>query len=109
MMIGNSGDKGRDSEEALQLAQTAKRKLPDDPYVMDALGWDNFKRELYDNAIAEFRSSLEILPENAAINCHLELAYYKKGETDMAREALKRALSLDSGFFGATKAARILK
>ena len=53
-----------DIDEALKFAQVAKEKLPDDPSVMDTLGWIYYKKGLYGNAVQEFSDSLEKLPEN---------------------------------------------
>jgi tetratricopeptide (TPR) repeat protein len=102
-------DADGDLGEALQLAQTARRTLPEDPYVMDTLGWVYYKRGLYDSAIAEFTGSIEKLPDNATIHYHLGLALHKKGDVDRARAALERALALDPGFAEADAARRILE
>jgi tetratricopeptide (TPR) repeat protein len=56
-----------DIDEALKFAQVAKEKLPDDPSVMDTLGWIYYKKGLYGNAVQEFSDSLEKLPENATV------------------------------------------
>lgn len=90
-------DEGQELGEALQLAQTAKRRLPDDPYVMDTLGWVYYKRGLYDSAIAEFSASLEKMPDNATVQYHLGMALHQKGDAERARAALERALALDPG------------
>jgi tetratricopeptide (TPR) repeat protein len=97
----------RDLNEALKWAQTAKGILPEEPSVMDTLGWVYYKKGLYDSAIAEFRSSLA-KAENPTVIFHLGLAYHKKGELDKARAELKRALELNSGFDGAEQARALL-
>ncbi|KJS28669.1 MAG: hypothetical protein VR64_23395 [Desulfatitalea sp. BRH_c12] len=95
-------------DEALMLAQKAKEKLPQDPSVMDTLGWVYYKRGLYDSAIAEFVDSIEKLPNNASVHYHLGLAYYKKEDYESAREHLSQALKLDEAFDGAEMARKIL-
>ena len=94
--------------EALGLAQKAKEKLPDSPYIMDTLGWVYYKRGLYDPAIGEFSDSLAKIPDNAAVIYHLGMAYYKKGENDKAREQLEKALSLKPDFPGSDEAKKAL-
>jgi tetratricopeptide (TPR) repeat protein len=69
-----------DIDEALAFARIAKEKLPDDPSVMDTLGWIYYKKGLYGNAVQEFSDSLEKLPENATVHYHLGAALFKKGE-----------------------------
>ncbi len=101
-------EKDKNLNEALGFAQKAKEKLSDDPSVMDTLGWVFYKKGLYDNAITEFRDSLEKIPEAAIVHYHLGLAYYKKGDKDSARAALEKSLSLDEKYEGADKARQIL-
>jgi tetratricopeptide (TPR) repeat protein len=101
-------ERGENLGEALQLAQKAKGKLPEDPSVMDTLGWVYYKRGLYDLAIAEFAGSLEKLPNNASVHYHIGLAYSKKGDTGLAKEHLAKALQLDAAFDGAENARKLL-
>ena len=101
-------DQEKDIDEALQLARLAKEKLPDDPNVMDTLGWVYYKKGLYDSAIGEFSDSLIKLSENPVVNYHLGLAYYKKGDTARARDQLEKALSIKSDFPGSQEAKKVL-
>ena len=75
---------------------------------MDTLGWVYFKKGLYDNAISEFTDSLEKMPDNAIVNFHLGMAFYKKGDRDKARSQLEKALSLNQNFDGAAEAKKVL-
>jgi len=99
----------RDINEALMLAKKAKESLPEDPSVMDTLGWIYYKKGLYDSAIVEFSDSLEKLPNNATIHYHLGAAFYKKGELENAKVQLEKAISLDPKFEGSDDAREILK
>ena len=87
---------GENLNEALQLAQKAREKLPNSPHIMDTLGWVYYQKGLYDHAIGEFSDSIVKLPDNATIRYHLGLVYYKKKENTKARETLEKALSLPS-------------
>jgi tetratricopeptide (TPR) repeat protein len=98
----------KDLNQALSYAQTAKEKRPEDPNVMDTLGWVYLKKGLYDSAIREFNGSLETLFENPTVFYHLGLAQYKKGDKDAAKAALEKALALGKDFDGAQEARRIL-
>jgi tetratricopeptide (TPR) repeat protein len=100
--------KEADLDQALGFAQTAREKLPEDPNVMDTLGWVYLKKGLYDSAIREFNGSLEKLPENPTVYYHLGLAHYKKGDTAAAKTALEKALASGKGFDGVEEARRIL-
>jgi len=104
----NLADKDKDIDKALQLARLAKEKLPDDPNVMDTLGWVYYKKGLYDSAIGEFSDSLTKLADNPVVNYHLGMAYYKKGDTARARDQLEKALSLQPDFPGSEEARKVL-
>jgi tetratricopeptide (TPR) repeat protein len=97
-----------DIDEALNFARIAKEKLPDDPSVMDTLGWIYYKKGLYGNAAREFSDSLEKLPGNATVNYHLGAALFQKGEKPRAKTYLEKALALDKDFDGADDARRML-
>jgi tetratricopeptide (TPR) repeat protein len=98
----------RDLNDALKFAQTAKELMPDDPSVMDTLGWVYFQKGLYDSAIGELRGSLAKAPDNPTVIYHLARAYAKKGETDKARAEAERALKLNPTFSDAENARKLL-
>jgi tetratricopeptide (TPR) repeat protein len=98
----------KDLNEALDFARIAREKLPNDPYVIDTMGWVYYKKGLYDSAISEFTDSLAKIPENPSVNYHLGMAYYKKGDPEQARTYLEKALKISSSFDGAQKAKQVL-
>ena len=57
---------GATPQEAMDLAQTAKERLPDSPFVMDTLGWVYFKKGFYDLALVEVVDSLEKAVESVS-------------------------------------------
>jgi tetratricopeptide (TPR) repeat protein len=101
-------DRDKDIDDALKFARLAKENLPDDPNVMDTMGWVYYKKGFYDSAITEFTDCLAKMPENATVIYHLGMAYYQKGDLENARAELKRALKLNENFTGANEAKRIL-
>ncbi len=94
--------------EALELAEKAKEKMPDDPRVADTLGWVYYKMGLYDAAIREFSISMEKLPGNPTVQYHMGMAYYKKGDMKRAENALEKAFELDANFENSDEAREIL-
>lgn len=96
-------------DEALTLAMVAKKKAPNDPGVMDTLGYVYYKKGLYGNAASEFLDSLEKIPENPMVHYHLGLAYHKKGEKELAITQLEQALKLSQEFDGADTAKALLQ
>ncbi|MFH2059542.1 MAG: tetratricopeptide repeat protein [Pseudomonadota bacterium] len=99
---------GKELNKALDLALQAKEKVGKLPAVMDTLGWVYYKKELYDNAVAEFQACVDQEPENPIFNYHLGLALNKKGEYVKAKKALKKALALQKDFNGADDAQKVL-
>jgi len=75
---------------------------------MDTIGWIYYHKGLYDSAIAEFTDSLVKLADNATVNYHLGMAYYKKGDKAKAKAQLEKALSLSDKFDGADEARSVL-
>jgi tetratricopeptide (TPR) repeat protein len=88
----NLAEQRKSLDEALTLAQKAREKLPDDPGVMDTLGWVYARKGLWDSAIRELQDSLAKMPDNAAIHYHLGVAYAGKGDKENARMAFNKAL-----------------
>jgi tetratricopeptide (TPR) repeat protein len=93
-----------DLNEALVLAQKAKEAFPDNPGVMDTLGWVYYKKKLFESARVELLGSIEQLPDNPLVNYHLGMAFFALEQKEMARQYLGRALELDGAFAGADDA-----
>ena len=102
-------EKGENIDVALDYARTAKEQMPKNPSVMDTLGWIYYLNGSYLNAISELQDSVGLVPDNATINYHLGLAYYKNNDLDAASEYLNKALKLDPGFKGSDEARKVLK
>jgi tetratricopeptide (TPR) repeat protein len=102
-------EKGENIDEALEFARIAKEQMPDNPSVMDTLGWIYFLKGSYLNAISELQDSVERVPENPVINYHLGMALLKNNKPVEAGEYLKKALTLDPGFKGAEEAKKVLE
>jgi tetratricopeptide (TPR) repeat protein len=99
---------GGDKEKALQLAQTAKQGLPDEPSISDTLGWILYKRGVYQRALSLLKESATKMPANAEVQYHLGMTYHKLGDKAAAKQALAQALKLSSGFPGVEEAKRTL-
>lgn len=101
-------EKGGNIDVALTLAETAKELAPNEPAISDTLGWIYYKKQAYLKAITLLKESAAKLPNEPAIRYHLGMAYHKKGEAALARQELKKALSIKSDFEGADEARKTL-
>jgi len=99
---------GKNLDVALQLAQAAKSRLPDEPNVSDTLGWIYLKKNLLTQALPALQESVRHVPTNPEFQFHLGMAHARAGHVQAAREALQQALKLDSTFNGADEARRTL-
>lgn len=98
----------RNLPEALQLAQTAQQKLPDQPQINDTLGWIYYKQKQATRAIRHLEMSIEKDATDPSVHYHLGMAYALAGETGKARTSLQRALSMKPDFDGAAEARKTL-
>jgi tetratricopeptide (TPR) repeat protein len=101
-------EEGLNLDIALQLATSAKQRLPDNPDVDDTLGWIYFKKNLPALAVGPFQESLKKRSNRAEVLYHLGLTYAMMGDKSKASEALARALSLDANFSGSGLARQTL-
>jgi Flp pilus assembly protein TadD len=99
---------GKNLDEALQLAQTAKEQLPEEPHVSDTIGWIYFKKNMVSAALPHLESSAAKTPDDPIANYHLGMAYMQAGELDKAKQSLSRALKITGEFDGAADARKTL-
>ena len=85
---------------ALQLAQTARRNLPESSNVADTLGWAFYQKGVYESAIGMFQEAIKLATknkeaENPTYHYHLGLAYARTEQPALARQHLERVLKID--------------
>jgi tetratricopeptide (TPR) repeat protein len=101
-------DSGQQLDTALQLAQTAKAQLPDDPRISDTLAWVYYKKNLSESAIPILEPLTRQDPNNPTYRYHLGLAYAQGGKDSLARQSLERALSMNLPAADAAEARKTL-
>jgi predicted Zn-dependent protease len=101
-------ESNRNLDQAMQLAQTAVRKLPEDPHVNDTLGWIYYRKSMFPSAIRHLESSVARDPANPVAQYHLGMALYQNGDVEKARKALQRALAQNTPFNGIEEAKKTL-
>ncbi len=97
-------DTGGNLDVALQLAQTAKARLPRQAEVDDTLGWVYYKKGLYALAVPPLKRAADADLHNPVYQLHLGQAYLKAGDRQQAKTALERALKISDKFDGADEA-----
>jgi len=100
-------EQGTNLDRALELATTAKQRMPDDPRVDDTIGWIYYKKDLASLAVGPLEDAIKKQPSYADAHYHLGMTYAKLGERAKAREALERAFKLNPKI-GGDEARRVL-
>jgi len=95
-------------DEAIQLAQRAKSRLPESGDVADTLGWLYFKKGLSAQAIEELKAAIARDGNNATYQYHLGLVYAQSGYFDLAQKTLQSALTLSPSAPQAAEARKVL-
>ena len=78
-------------DEAYSLIEKALKLAPEDPFIMDSMGWVLFRMNQNDAAITFLRRALEIRPD-AEIAAHLGEVLWATGRHDEAKKVWASAL-----------------
>ncbi len=79
-------------EEAFELIEKALKLAPEDPFILDSLGWVQYRRGKLDEALRLLRSAHQARPD-PEIAAHLGEVLWKLGRKDEASQVWKSALS----------------
>ena len=101
-------DRGENLDVALTDAQELKARFPEDQYLSDTLGWLYYQKRLYSLALQQLKPAASSLTENATVQYHLGMTYFRIGAQNQARVSLKRALKLGLTSAAATQAQETL-
>jgi tetratricopeptide (TPR) repeat protein len=86
-------EQGTELDEALRLSQAATRLDPSYVDAFDTLGWVQFHRGEYTDAVTTLTKAAKLAPDRMDIAAHLGLAYAKAGSKTRALAELRRALA----------------
>lgn len=81
-------------EEALRYVEQAHAQKPDDPAILDSMGWALYRLERYDEALGYLRRAAEQLPHDPEIAAHLGEVLWVSGRQQQAREVWAAALKI---------------
>lgn len=79
-------------KRALPTAERALKTSPDNPAVLDTLGWILVEQGQIDRGLELIEGSLAQLPDNATIRYHRAIALMRKGDKARARRELELLL-----------------
>jgi Flp pilus assembly protein TadD len=97
--------KRNDPDSALPIAEQAVKLNPNDPAILDTLGWVLHMKGENDRALAILQKAKSGLPGNATLRYHLGLTLLKIGRKDDAKTELEEALAISKDFPEAADAA----
>jgi tetratricopeptide (TPR) repeat protein len=72
-------DQGMNLEEAFNMLERAVELRPTDGYIVDSLGWANYKLGRNDEAVKQLERAIDLKPSDPVINDHLGDAYWRAG------------------------------
>ena len=72
-------DQGMNLDEGLRLLRRAVELRPEDGYIIDSLGWANYRLGRYEEAVRDLERAIESKPGDPVINDHLGDAYWHIG------------------------------
>jgi len=81
-------------DEALKLISRAHELRPDEPAILDSMGWVLFRTGHYDEALEYLNRAYKEFPD-AEVAAHLGEVLWAVGETGAAREVWREALERD--------------
>lgn len=84
-------DNGKSLDEAERMARRALELQPEDGYIMDTLGWIQFKRGRFSDAVRTLEAAYKIQPNESVIAEHLGDAYYQSQMPEKAKKLYMRA------------------
>ena len=87
-------DQGKNLKEGMALIEKAVSLKPDDGYIVDSLGWAQFRLGKYDEAVRHLERAVELRPDDPVLNDHLGDALWRVGREREARFQWDQALAL---------------
>ena len=107
-LLAEKATSAAELEKALEMALQAQKYRPGSAEVLDTLGWIYYKKGDINNAHGFNGKAIEFDPDNAILNYHMGMVFYKSGNNDQAREKLEKALADKKPFLGRQEAKKTL-
>ena len=81
-------------DEARTMIEKAVELRPDDGYIVDSLGWVEYRLGDYEEAVRQLERAVALQAGDPVINDHLGDAYWQVGRLHEARFQWRRVLTL---------------
>lgn len=88
------------TEEGYKLAQRARELSPKDPLIADTLGWIEYRRGKYSDALRLLTEATPKINQSGEHQYHLGMTHYMMGQEAAARTALEVAVKSTEEFEG---------
>lgn len=95
-------------QKALPLARKAAKIAPENPAIMDTLGWSQAKTGDLAAALKTLKNAYRLAGSRAEIRYHIGAVLYEMGQTKAAKPHLQAALSNEQNYSGREHAAQLL-
>ena len=99
----------KDKSNAVVLAKKSLQHHPDNPLVLDALGWAYYHNGNINQAHGYLYQALNLSPNQPTIYFHLAKVSLDTGQYEKAADALENALAINKNFSEKKEALKILK
>lgn len=86
-------DRGERLDEAFVLIERALQLKPDDPAIIDSMGWVHFRKGNYEEAIRYLRQAFDKLQDHE-VAAHLGEVLWVTGEQEVAQEIWDQGLQI---------------
>lgn len=90
-------------QEAMKLLNRADKLSPNNPVILDSLGWTQYRLGRYDDALCNLRLAVRLDPNEPTLRYHAGAAYAKRKHYIAARIELEKSLVLDKTMTDARK------
>ena len=88
-------EKGVKIKKSLNMLKKANNLRPNDPYIVDSLGWALFKLERYKESKNYLQTAVTLMPGDPIVNDHYGDVLWKNGNEIQARYYWNYVLSLE--------------
>ncbi|MBD1172441.1 tetratricopeptide repeat protein [Pelagibacterales bacterium SAG-MED05] len=88
-------EKGKKIDQSLKMLKKANDLKPNDPFIIDSLGWALFKLKRYEDSKHHLQSAVKLMPADPIVNDHYGDVLWKNGSKIQARYYWNYVLNLE--------------